>query len=54
MVRVVLITPEMYYGAMMDIVKERRGGQIETTFLDDGQVRVIRVCVCMCVYVVCV
>ena len=38
MVKVVLITPETYYGAMMDIVKERRGIKIETQFLDDGQV----------------
>ena len=38
MVTVVLITPESYYGAMMDIVKERRGTDITTQFLDDGQV----------------
>ena len=38
MVKVVLITPETYYGAMMDIVKERRGTDIITQFLDDGQV----------------
>jgi hypothetical protein len=37
-VKVVLITPETYYGAMMDIVKERRGTDIITQFLDDGQV----------------
>ena len=38
MVKVVLITPEAYYGSMMDIVKERRGTDIVTQFLDDGQV----------------
>ena len=43
MVKVVLITPEAYYGAMMDIVKERRGTDIITQFLDDGQV--VYVCV---------
>jgi translation elongation factor EF-4 len=54
MVKVVLITPETYYGAMMDIVKERRGTDIITQFLDDGQVVCVigRVCVigggCVC------
>ena len=33
------MTPKDYYGAMMDIVKERRGLEIETNYLDDGQVR---------------
>lgn len=45
--KVVLITPEAYYGAMMDIVKDRRGTDIITQFLDDGQV--VLYCVCVCV-----
>ena len=59
--KVVLITPEAYYGAMMDIVKDRRGTDIITQFLDDGQVVVVLhcvsivcvvyVCVCSCIYV---
>jgi GTP-binding protein LepA len=38
MVKVTLISPEPYYGAMMDIVKDRRGIDMETVYLDDGQV----------------
>ncbi len=38
MVRVTLVTPQPYYGAMVDIVKERRGTDISTQYLDDGQV----------------
>jgi translation elongation factor EF-4 len=31
----VLITPKEYYGAMMDLIKERRGSEIEVTYLED-------------------
>jgi translation elongation factor EF-4 len=34
----VLITPKEYYGAMVDLIKERRGSEIEVLYLDDGQV----------------
>jgi len=37
--QVILITPKDYYGEMCEIVKDRRGTEIETQFLDDGQVR---------------
>lgn len=40
MVKVILITPKDYYGAMTDIIKERRGSDIEVQYLDDGQVLV--------------
>ena len=36
--QVILITPKDYYGEMCEIVKDRRGTEIETQFLDDGQV----------------
>ena len=61
--KVVLITPEAYYGAMMDIVKDRRGTDIITQFLDDGQVvcvwcmcvcMFVCICICVCVWYVCV
>jgi GTP-binding protein LepA len=38
MVKVILITPKEYYGEMCEIVKERRGTDIETQFLEDGSV----------------
>ena len=38
MVKVILITPKDYYGAMTDIIKERRGTDIDVQYLDDGQV----------------
>eukprot|EP01041_Mallomonas_annulata_P011891 gene11891-24915_t len=41
MVKVLLITPQEYYGAMVDIMKDRRGIDLEITHLDDGQVRLL-------------
>ena len=38
MVKVILITPKEFYGEMCEIIKERRGLEMETHFLDDGQV----------------
>jgi GTP-binding protein LepA len=38
MVNVTLVTPHAYYGGMVDIIKERRGTDISTQYLDDGQV----------------
>ena len=38
MVKVILITPKEYYGEMCEIVKERRGTDIDTQFLEDGSV----------------
>ena len=38
MVLITLITPKEYYGNMMDIIKDRRGLEVEVTYLDDGQV----------------
>jgi len=40
MVRVTLVTPKEYYGAMTDTIKERRGSDLEVTYLEDGQVLV--------------
>lgn len=40
MVKVTLVTPQVYYGNMVEIIKERRGGEITTLYLDDGQVLV--------------
>jgi elongation factor 4 len=37
-VKVTLVTPQTYYGGMIDIIKERRGSDIGTQYLDDGQV----------------
>jgi GTP-binding protein LepA len=37
-VRVTLITPQQYYGAMADLVKERRGTGLDVTYLDSGEV----------------
>jgi len=38
MVKVTLITPKEHYGAMTDLIKERRGVDIVVTYLDDGQI----------------
>ncbi len=38
MVKVTLVTPKEFYGNMMDIIKERRGSDVEAIYLDDGQV----------------
>lgn len=40
MVKVILITPKDYYGAMTDVIKDRRGTDLEVQYLDDGQVLV--------------
>lgn len=37
-VKVVLITPHIYYGAMVDLIKDRRGLNVEVTHLDDSQI----------------
>lgn len=36
MVKIVLVTPKEYYGAMVDVIKERRGSNVEVQYLDDG------------------
>lgn len=36
--QVVLITPAEYYGAMVDIIKDRRGENIETVHMEDSTV----------------
>lgn len=33
------MTPEAYYGAMVELIKERRGGNLEVQYLDDGSVK---------------
>jgi GTP-binding protein LepA len=33
-----MVTPTSYFGPMVDIIKERRGLEITSTYLDDGQV----------------
>lgn len=38
MVRVTMVTPADYYGNMVDIIKDRRGENITTQHLDDGQI----------------
>lgn len=38
MVSVTVIAPQQYYGAMMEIVKEKRGVDIDIKYLDDGNV----------------
>jgi GTP-binding protein LepA len=38
MVKVTLLTPKEYYGDMMDIIKDRRGSEVEVQYLDDDQV----------------
>ena len=38
LVRVTLITPQAFFGAMTDIIKDRRGSELTVTYLDDGQV----------------
>jgi translation elongation factor EF-4 len=40
MVRTILITPTEYYGALTELVKERRGIDIEITHIDDGQIMI--------------
>ena len=34
----ILITPSVYYGVMLDILKEKRATDLETTHLDDGSI----------------
>ena len=36
--KITLVTPKDFYGAMVDIVKERRGEDIEISYLEDGNV----------------
>lgn len=38
MVTVTVIAPQQYYGAMMDIIKDKRGADIDIKYLDDGNV----------------
>ena len=38
MVKVILVSPKDYYGNMTNIIKERRGLDIEVTYLEDGNV----------------
>jgi GTP-binding protein LepA len=38
MVKVTMVTPTDYYGNMVDIIKDRRGENILTSHLDDGQI----------------
>jgi hypothetical protein len=37
-VQVTLISPQEYYGDMVEVVKERRGADLEVQYLDDGSV----------------
>jgi GTP-binding protein LepA len=39
LLQVVLVTPERYYGAMVDLIKERRGSSLDVQYLDDGSVK---------------
>ena len=36
--QVTLISPQEYYGDMVEVVKERRGADLEVQYLDDGSV----------------
>lgn len=38
--RVVLVTPSDYYGAMVEIFKDKRAEEIDIVYLDDGTVRI--------------
>ena len=38
--QVTLISPREYYGAMVELIKERRGSELEVTYLDDGSVSI--------------
>jgi translation elongation factor EF-4 len=35
-----MVVPAEFYGAMCELIKERRGEDIETYHLDDGQVAI--------------
>lgn len=37
MAKVTIISPNEYYGALLDIVKQRRGMNIEISYIDDGK-----------------
>ena len=37
-VKVTLVTPREYYGAMVDLIKDRRGDEIDIQYLDDGNI----------------
>lgn len=38
MVSVTVIAPQQYFGAMMEIIKDKRGADIDIKYLDDGNV----------------
>jgi translation elongation factor EF-4 len=40
-VKILLITPQTFYGDMMELIKERRGENVEVTHLDDSQVLIV-------------
>jgi GTP-binding protein LepA len=40
MVAITLFTPADFYGEMVEILKNRRSENIETTYLDDGSISV--------------
>ncbi len=39
-VKVVIVTPKEYYGAVVDIVKDKRGDGVDITYLEDGNVKI--------------
>lgn len=41
MVRILLVTPHESYGAMVDIIKQRRGSDLDVTHMEDGHVRIL-------------
>jgi len=41
MVNITLIAPRDYYGAMVDIIKDRRGEDIQVQYLEDGNVLIL-------------
>lgn len=38
MVAVTVISPAQYFGAMVDIIKERRGAEVNTVYMEDGNI----------------
>lgn len=41
MVKVTIVVPAEHYGAMVDIIKDRRGLDMEVVYLDDGQIKLL-------------
>jgi GTP-binding protein LepA len=41
MVKTILITPSEYYGALTELIKERRGMDLEVSPIEDGQIMIV-------------